>query len=63
MSTLGAKVYFSVLALYLELGVLLIQFEIEKKQLMFLKHLLEKNESDPALKLYQQMVKYQYEMN
>ena len=30
---------------------------------MFLKHLLEKNESDPALKLYQQMIKYQYEMN
>ena len=52
-----------VAALYLELGVLPIQFEIEKKQLMFLKHLLEKNESDPALKLYQQMVKYQYEMN
>ena len=52
-----------VAALYLELGVLSIQFEIEKKQLMFLKHLLEKNESDPALKLYQQMVKYQYEMN
>ena len=52
-----------VAALYLELGILPIQFEIEKKQLMFLKQLLEKNENDPALKLYQQMVKYQYEMN
>ena len=52
-----------VAALHLELSVLPIQFEIEKKQLMFLKHLLEKNESGPALKLYQQMVKYQYEMN
>ena len=30
---------------------------------MFLKHLLEKNESDPALRLYQQMVKYRYGMN
>ena len=30
-----------VTALYLELGVLSIQFEIEKKQLMFFKHLLE----------------------
>ena len=29
-------------ALYLELGVLPIQFDIEKKQLIFLKHLLEK---------------------
>ena len=52
-----------VAALYLELGVLPIQFEIKKKQSMFLNHLLEKNESDPALKLYQQMVKYQYKMN
>ena len=52
----------AVAALYLELGVLPIQFDIEKNQL-FLKHLLGKNESDPALKLYQQMVKYQYEMN
>ena len=43
-----------VAALYLELGVLPLQFDIEKKQLMFLKHLLKKNESD---------VKYQYEMN
>ena len=51
-----------VAALYSELGVLPTQFETEKKQL-FLKHLLEKHESDPALKLYQQMVKYQYEMN
>ena len=30
---------------------------------MFLKHLLEKSECDPALNLYQQMVKYQHEMN
>ena len=30
---------------------------------MSLKHLLEKSESDPALILYQQMVKSQYEMN
>ena len=52
----------SVAVLYLELGVLPIQFEIEKKQL-FLKHLLEEDESDLALKLYPQMVKYQYEMN
>ena len=52
-----------VAALYLELGVLPIQFETEKKQLMFLKHLLEKNESDPVLKRYQQMIKYQYETN
>ena len=47
----------------MELGVLPIQVEIEKKQLMFLKHLFEKSESNPALKLYQQMVKYQFEMN
>ena len=52
-----------VASLYLELGVLPVQGEIKKKQLMFLKHLFEKNESDPALKLYQHMVKYQYEMN
>ena len=39
-----------VATLYLELCVLPIQFEIEKKQLMFLKHLLEKSASDPTLK-------------
>ena len=40
-----------VAALYLELSVLPIQFEIQKKQSMFLKHLLKKNESDPCLKI------------
>ena len=52
-----------VAASFLELGILPIQFETEKCQLLFLKGLLEKDVDDPVHQLYQNMLKYHYESN
>ena len=45
---------------YLELGILPIGYEIEIRQLLFLRKILMK---DPVLKIYCEMLKYPYERN
>ena len=50
-------------ALFQDLGILPIQYEIEKKQLLYLKCVLEKNVDDPVQQTYHQMLEYQGENN
>ena len=50
-------------ALFLELGILPIQYEIEKRQLVFLKKILDRQNDDPVKMIYQEMLKYQAERN
>ena len=50
-------------ALFLDLGILPIQYEIKKKQLLYLKDVLEKNADDPVQQTYYQMLEYQGENN
>ena len=50
-------------ALFLDLGILPIQYEIEKKQLLYLKDVLEKNADDLFQQTYYQMLEYQGENN
>ena len=50
-------------ALFLDHGILPIQYEIEKKQLLSLKCVLEKNADDPVQQTYYQMLEYQGENN
>ena len=52
-----------VAAMFLELGILPVQFEIEKRQLLFLKRILDKEKGDPVYQVYDNMTKYQYENN
>ena len=51
-------------ALFLELGVFLpVQYEIEKKQLVFLEKILHRQNDDPVKMRYHEMLKYQAERN
>ena len=50
-------------ALYLELGILPIKYEIAIRQLLFLKKILDKNENDPVSQVYREMIKYEFENN
>ena len=50
-------------ALYLELGILAIQFETEKRQLLFLRPILNKDFDDPAQFVYNEQLKYEFEKN
>ena len=50
-------------ALYLELGVLPISFEIELKQLLYLKRALDREYDDPVRMVYYEMLKYKEEIN
>ena len=50
-------------ALFLELGILPIQYEIEKRQLVFLKEILDRQNDDPVEMIYHEMLKYQAERN
>ena len=50
-------------ALFLELGILPIRFEIEKRQLFFFKRLLDKDKNDPAQSVYFEQLKYVAEQN
>ena len=50
-------------ALYLELGVLPISFEIELKQLLYLKRILDREYDDPVHMVYHEMLKYKEEIN
>ena len=50
-------------ALFLELGILPIQYEIEKRQLVFLKRILDRENDDPIKMSCHEMLKYQAERN
>ena len=50
-------------ALYLELGILPINFEIEIKQLLYLKRILDKKNDDPVQLCYREMLKFSEEAN
>ena len=50
-------------ALYLETGILSIEYEIHIKQLVFLKHILDKDSTDPVAQMYNEMYKFQNEPN
>ena len=51
-------------ALYLELRILPIKCEIEIRQLLFLKRMLDKNEkNDPFCQVYREMIKCAFENN
>ena len=50
-------------ALYLELGVLSISFEIQLKDLLYLKRILDREYDDPVRMVYHEMSKYKEEMN
>ena len=50
-------------ALYLELGILPINFEIEIKQLLYLKRILDKKNDDPVQLCYHEMIKFSEEAN
>ena len=53
----------STAALYLELGILPIHFEIEIKQLLYLKRILDKKNDDPVQLCYREMLKFSEEAN
>ena len=48
---------------FLELGVLPIEFEVHRRQLVFLHHVLSLPHSDPVHKLYQKQKLFKYEKN
>ena len=48
---------------FLELGILPIQYEIEKRQLVLLKRILGRENDDPIKMSYHEMLKYQAERN
>ena len=49
--------------MYLELGILPVRYEKEMRQLLFLKHLLDKKHADPCLRTYIEMLKLENETN
>ena len=50
-------------ALYFELGVLPISLEIELKQLLYLRHILDREYDDPLRMVYHEMLKYKEDIN
>ena len=50
-------------AMYLELGILPVRYEIEMRQLLFLKRLLDKKHAYPCLRTYIGMLKFENETN
>ena len=48
---------------YLETGVVPLQYEIHKRQLNFLHHILMLEADDPVKQMYQQLLKYPFEAN
>ena len=50
-------------AMYLELGILPVRYEIEMRQLLFLKRFLDKKHADPCLRTYIEMLKFENETN
>ena len=52
-----------VAATFLELGILPIGYEVEKRQLLFLKRILSRETCDPLLLTYEQMLRLSSEPN
>ena len=52
-----------VAALFLELSVLPIKFEIEQRQLSFLKRILDKAPDDPVHAVYKEQLNYNFQEN
>ena len=50
-------------AMYLERSILPVRYEIEMRQLLFLKRLLDKKHADPCLRTYIEMLKFESETN
>ena len=50
-------------AMYLELGILPVRYEIEMRQLLFLKCILDKKHDDCCLLTYNEMLKFENETN
>ena len=50
-------------ALYLELGILPINYEIEMRQILYLRKVLGKKPDDPVLLAYKEMLKFDSEDN
>ena len=50
-------------ALFLELGILPVQYEIERRQVVFLKIILDRENDDPIKMSYHEMLRYQAERN
>ena len=50
-------------AMYLELGILPVMYEIEMRQLLFFKRILDKKHDDPCLLTYNEMLKFKNETN
>ena len=53
----------SIAALFLELSVLPIKFEIEQRQLFFLKRILDKDPDDPVHAVYKEQLNYNFAEN
>ena len=49
--------------MYLEPGIPPVRYEIEMRQLLFLKHLLDKKHADPCLRTNIEMLKFENETN
>ena len=49
--------------LFLEMGILPVQFLTEMRQLMFLKEIIARDPSDPVEKTYLEIIKYPSENN
>ena len=50
-------------AMNLEFGILPVRYEIEMRQLLFLKRILDKKHDDPCLLTYNKMLKFENETN
>ena len=50
-------------AMNLELEILLVRYEIEMRQLLFFKRILDKKHDDPCLLTYNDMLKFENETN
>ena len=50
-------------ALFLEMGIWPIRFEIEFRQLAYLKRIIDRDQNNPVFRLYQEMLKYSSENN
>ena len=50
-------------AMYLELGSLPVGYEIEMRELLFLKRILDNKRDDPCLLTYNEMLKFENETN
>ena len=50
-------------AMYLELGILPVKYEIEMRQLLFFKCILDKKHDDPCLLTYNEMLRFENETN